>query len=66
MTTTAEQLAAVEAEMDHHWFSLALHQDAIRRLQVEQRLLRDALAREDQRIDRAAKKWCGESARRSA
>jgi len=64
--SAAEQLAQVQAEMDHHWFSIRLHQDCIRQLQAQQRVLREAIEREEARELRAARKWCGAETRRSA
>lgn len=63
--SAADQLAIVDADLEHHWFALRLHEDCIRQLQAQQRLLREAVAREDARIDRSAKQWCGSSAVRS-
>ncbi len=65
MTTTADQLAAVRLEMDHHWHALRLHEDCIRQLQAQERVLREAVDREEAAELRQAKRFCGPGTRRS-
>lgn len=65
MSTAAEQLAQIEQQLEHHWFALHLHENAIRELLPMRDMLRAAVKREEARVDKQAKKWCGASAVRS-
>ncbi len=65
MSTAAEQLAQVEQQLEKHWWTLTHHQNAIRELLPMRDMLRAAVKREEAKIDKAAKKWCGQSAVRS-
>lgn len=64
--TAAEDLAAVEADLERHWWAIALHQHAIRELLPRRDTLRAAVAREEAKELRQARKYCGPDVRRSA
>lgn len=66
MSASADELARIEAHLEHHWFALALHQAAIRDLLPMRDMLRAAVEREEAKVDRQARKFMGPDARRSA
>lgn len=64
--TTADQLAELEAEYDHHVWAMRFHTHEARRLLPMLRMLRAAVAREEANLDKQAKRWMGPETRRSA
>lgn len=63
--SAADDLAQIEEQLAHHWWSLHREQAAIRELQAMRDVLRAAVKREDAKVDQAARKWCGPGAVRS-
>jgi hypothetical protein len=66
VTTTADQLASLEAEYEGHVWAMRHHTNEARRLLPMVRVLQAAVEREEAAIDRQARKYLGPDVRRSA